>query len=265
MSCSLVRRLPYPSYLPGLLLQRTLFGSIVERKLRWRQLTEDDGTVSENGTERLAPGLAAQLRKHTQLAVHTAIFTHGHLDHAYGLKQFLVPDQPQPRIVAQREILDRFARYDRTAGLNAGINARQFGVAPGAQPGDQHFSPPALMPDLLFDERVLLAAGELTFEVSHYRGETDDACWVWCPERRVVRSGDLVINAVPNAGNPQKVQRYPWDWADGLRAIAACEAVSLCPGHGGPVVQDPAKVKRLVRCWRQPIISIRSCAKHWPR
>ena len=37
---------------------------------------------------------------------------------------------------AQREILDRFARYDRTAGLNAGINARQFGVAPGAQPGD---------------------------------------------------------------------------------------------------------------------------------
>jgi hypothetical protein len=24
-------------------------------------------------------------------------------------------------------------------------------------------------------------------------------------------SGDLIINAVPNAGNPQKVQRYPWD------------------------------------------------------
>jgi glyoxylase-like metal-dependent hydrolase (beta-lactamase superfamily II) len=72
------------------------------------------------------------------------------------------------------------------------------------------FRPPALMPYLLFDERVLLAAGELTFEVSHCRGETDDACWVWCPERRVVCSGDLVINAVPNAGNPQKVQRYPW-------------------------------------------------------
>jgi alkyl sulfatase BDS1-like metallo-beta-lactamase superfamily hydrolase len=108
------------------------------------------------------------------------------------------------------------------------------------------FRPSALMPDLLFDERVLLSDGELTFEVSHCRGETDDACWVWCPERRVVCSGDLVINAVPNAGNPQKVQRYPRDWMDGSRAIAACEAVSLCPGHGGPVVQDPAKVKRLL-------------------
>ena len=39
--------------------------------------------------------------------MHTAIFTHGHLDHAYGLKSFLMPDQPRPRIVAQREILDR--------------------------------------------------------------------------------------------------------------------------------------------------------------
>ena len=51
---------------------------------------------------------------------------------------------------------------------------------------------------------------------------------------------------MPNAGNPQKVQRYPWDWAEGLRSIAACDAVSLCPGHGGPVVQDPAKVKRVL-------------------
>ena len=215
----------------------------------------------DSGTERLAPGLAAQLRENTQAPVHTAIFTHGHLDHAYGLKSFLVPDQPRPRIVAQRAILDRFARYERTSGLNAGINARQFARAPGDVLNA--FRLPALMPDLLFDERVVLSAGELTFEASHCRGETDDACWVWCPERRVVCSGDLVINAVPNAGNPQKVQRYPWDWAEGLRSIAACDAVSLCPGHGGPVVQDPAKVKRVL--WRLPIISTRSCAKHWPR
>jgi hypothetical protein len=87
--------------------------------------------------------------------------------------------------VAQRAILDRFARYERTAGLNAGINARQFGVAPDRQPGGlpSIFRPLTLMPDLLLDERVLQPAGELTFEVSHCRGETDDACWVWCPER----------------------------------------------------------------------------------
>jgi alkyl sulfatase BDS1-like metallo-beta-lactamase superfamily hydrolase len=206
--------------------------------------TEAGLVLIDSGTERAAPEMATQLREKTKAPVHTAIFTHGHLDHAYGLKSFLMPDQPVPRIVAQRAILDRFARYERTAAMNAEINARQFGRVRPAGPA--MFRPPTLMPNLLFDERLLISAGKLTFEISHSRGETDDACWVWCPERRVVCSGDLVINAVPNAGNPQKVQRYPWDWADALRAIAGCDAVSLCPGHGGPVVQDPAKVKRLL-------------------
>jgi len=62
----------------------------------------------------------------------------------------------------------------------------------------------------------------------------------------VLCTGDLIINAVPNAGNPQKVQRYPWDWADGLRRIAALAPSSLCPGHGGPVVRDPAKIQRML-------------------
>jgi glyoxylase-like metal-dependent hydrolase (beta-lactamase superfamily II) len=45
----------------------------------------------DSGTERAAPGMAAQLREKTQAPVHTAIFTHGHLDHAYGLKSFCCP------------------------------------------------------------------------------------------------------------------------------------------------------------------------------
>ena len=44
---------------------------------------------------------------------------------------------------------------------------------------------------------------------NHCKGETDDHTWVWCPQRRVVCPGDLFIWAVPNDGNPQKVQRYP--------------------------------------------------------
>jgi glyoxylase-like metal-dependent hydrolase (beta-lactamase superfamily II) len=54
--------------------------------------TEAGLVLVDSGTERLAPRLAAQLRKHTQAPVHTAIFTHGHLDHAYGLRSFLVPE-----------------------------------------------------------------------------------------------------------------------------------------------------------------------------
>jgi alkyl sulfatase BDS1-like metallo-beta-lactamase superfamily hydrolase len=41
-----------------------------------------------------------------------------------------------------------------------------------------------------------------------------------------------VIWAVPNAGNPQKVQRYVSDWADALERIASLGAETLLPGHG---------------------------------
>jgi alkyl sulfatase BDS1-like metallo-beta-lactamase superfamily hydrolase len=88
--------------------------------------------------------------------------------------------------------------------------------------------------------------GGITFELFHARGETDDHTWVFCPDRGVLCPGDLIIWAVPNAGNPQKVQRYPWDWAQALRAMAAKQPRTLAPGHGGPVVDDPALVARIL-------------------
>ena len=54
--------------------------------------------------------------------------------------------------------------------------------------------------------------------------------------------GDLFIWASPNAGNPQKVQRYPLEWADALRQMLALYDAPgggpevLLPGHGYPVV-----------------------------
>lgn len=60
-------------------------------------------------------------------------------------------------------------------------------------------------------------------------------------------TGDLIIWGVPNAGNPQKAQRCPWDWTKGLRAMAETGAASLCPGHGAPVVDDPRLVRRILQ------------------
>jgi glyoxylase-like metal-dependent hydrolase (beta-lactamase superfamily II) len=210
----------------------------------------DEGIVLvDSGLAVLGPALAATLREKTAAPIHTAVFTHGHVDHAFGLAAFLQPGQPRPRIVAQRGVLERFERYERTRRFNAAINARQFGGSPArAQPGEEYdsFRRPALLPDTLFDREYKFAVGGVEFEVHHCRAETDDHCWVWCPQRSVVCTGDLIINAVPNAGNPQKVQRYPWDWADGLRWIAALAPASLCPGHGGPVVRDPGKIQRML-------------------
>jgi alkyl sulfatase BDS1-like metallo-beta-lactamase superfamily hydrolase len=56
------------------------------------------------------------------------------------------------------------------------------------------------------------------------------------PERRVLCCGDFFIWASPNAGNPQKVQRYPSDWAAALRKMAGLGPEVLLPGHGFPIV-----------------------------
>ena len=103
-----------------------------------------------------------------------------------------------------------------------------------------------MLPDTLYDDRLSIEVGHLTFELRHARGETDDHTWVFCPERNVLCPGDLIIWAVPNAGNPQKVQRYPWDWAHALREMAAKHPATLCPGHGGPIVGDPNLVQRIL-------------------
>lgn len=230
--------------------ERTYFASALSGVTAFE--TDEGLVLIDSGHQKLAPMLAQMIRSKTSARVHTAIFTQGHVDHAFGIEAFMREGEPEPRIVAHRAMPARFERYARTAGYNEAINARQFGgtvraaeSGPDAD-GYKTFGPPKTPPNSLYDDRVDIEVGGLTFEVHHCRGETDDHSWIFCPERSVLCPGDLIIWAVPNAGNPQKVQRYPWDWARGLRLMADKNASTLCPGHGGPVVDDAAKVRTIL-------------------
>jgi len=203
----------------------------------------------DSGQAVFGKAMAGMLRERTAAPVHTAVFTHGHVDHAYGLGHFLAEGQPKPRVIGHAAMPARFERYEATSRHNNYLNARQFGgAATMAEEGGAYdlFHAPAIPPDTLYTEDHTVRVGGLTFELHHCRGETDDHTWVFCPERSVLCTGDLFIWSVPNAGNPQKAQRYPWDWARGLRAMAACRPRSLCPGHGGPVVGDPEGIQRML-------------------
>ena len=69
----------------------------------------------------------------------------------------------------------------------------------------------------------------------HDRGEIDDHAWAWIPVKKAIFCGDLFIWVFPNAGNPQKVQRYAADWAAALRRMIALEPELLLPAHGLPI------------------------------
>ena len=223
--------------------ERTWFSSLLSGATAFD--TDDGIVLVDAGTALLAPHIAGEIRQKTSAPVHTAIFTHGHVDHAYGLPSFLVEGQDPPRVIAHEAMPARFARYDATSEHNAAINARQFGGAVDRQQGVD-FSFPEILPDTLYADELTIEVGGVAFELFHARGETDDHTWVYCPDRGVLCPGDLIIWGIPNAGNPQKVQRYPWDWAAALRAMAAKEPRSLAPGHGGPVVDDPVKVRAIL-------------------
>ena len=76
----------------------------------------------------------------------------------------------------------------------------------------------------------------MKLELHHARGETDDHTWVWVPSKKLLCTGDLFLWCCPNAGNPQKVQRYPREWARALRVMETLGAEVLAPGHGVPIV-----------------------------
>jgi len=164
--------------------------------------------------------------------VRGAIYTHGHADHAFGLPPFLAEATekgwPRPRIAAHRDVAARFDRYRATTGYNALINARQFSRAP-RWPTDYVY------PDTTYERALRFEADGVALDLEHARGETDDHTWLWWPERRVLWTGDLFLWVAPNAGNPQKAQRYAPEWAAALRAMAAREATLLIPGHGPPI------------------------------
>jgi alkyl sulfatase BDS1-like metallo-beta-lactamase superfamily hydrolase len=195
--------------------------------------TEEGLVLIDTGAHFNQNETVEMVRKFNPDRIHTAIYTHGHVDHACGMSAFVAEAQQnrhaRPRVVGHRATAARFDRYKRTGGYNAVINARQFGV-PSQWPSD------FVYPDTYFDDRLTVTAGSLKFECHHGRGETDDACWVYIAQRKVLCTGDFIIWAAPNAGNPQKAQRYAREWAEALRVMAKSGAEVLLPGHGVPVL-----------------------------
>ena len=197
-------------------------------------LRTDAGLVLvDTGNYRARDKTFAAVRGWDGAPLAAAVYTHGHVDHACGLPPFLEEARtrswPRPRIVGHRDVARRFDRYRATAPWNGLINARQFSIAPSWPTAYDY-------PDTTYADTHRLEIGGVALELTHARGETDDHTWLWWPARRMLFTGDLFFWVAPNAGNPQKVQRYAAEWAAALRAMAARGVELLVPGHGVPVV-----------------------------
>jgi glyoxylase-like metal-dependent hydrolase (beta-lactamase superfamily II) len=216
---------------PGVLLHAALVNTYAVR-------TSAGLLLVDPGLQQNAASVHQAVRAWSDAPLHTVVYTHGHIDHAFGLGGFLAAGE-RPPIVAQENVPRRFERYRLTHGLNARINQRQFGTPRPVFPDRFDW------PTLTFRDALVQQVGDLEVRYRAARGETDDACYLWLPQPGYLFTGDLVIWFAPNCGNPQKVQRYPVEWAEALEAMAALDAEWLFPGHG-LVVQGRAAVRELL-------------------
>jgi alkyl sulfatase BDS1-like metallo-beta-lactamase superfamily hydrolase len=176
-----------------------------------------------------AARLHEDVRKWTRAPLTTAFYSHGHIDHVFGTAPF-EEEGHRATIYAHKAVTVRFERYLLTNGYNSVINQRQF-QAPNLRWPDSYRHP-----DVTYTDTLTVRRGGLTFDLTHAKGETDDATIGYVPEHRLLLPGDLFIWVTPNCGNPQKVQRYPREWVHALRLMAAMDAEIMLPSHGAPVL-----------------------------
>lgn len=202
-------------------------------------LDAGDGLVAFDASHaRTGEAVVSAIKGWSNTPVTQLVYTHGHADHVGGSRDFAAAYGAM-EVVGHRMVDERFDRYAYTNDWNVLINARQFGGVRGdfgMGDGRPDFIPTdTLRPDHIVDDHSTITVGDRTIELHHARGETDDHLWGWMPEEKWAFVGDFVIWNFPNAGNPQKVQRYPIEWAAALRSMIERGPELLLPAHGLPI------------------------------
>jgi len=214
-------------------------------------VTSEGLVIIDTSSRNHAKEIIKRLRARTQSPIHTIVLTHGHTDHAGGVGIFLkdATDRKdrRPRVIAHELVPVRFNRYKMTSGHQLHMNMVQYGGA--LQQGykidynARPFLPPDMeYPDITYRDAMQFKVGELTFELYHSKGETDDQTWVYIPERKTVVGGDTVHGSMPNIGNPFKLMlRYETEWAEAMERVAGLNPEYIIPGHTPLMKKEQAR------------------------
>ena len=209
--------------------------------------TSDNVVIIDTlGSEENAQELYDKFRKVTDKPVKAIIYTHNHLDHVGGATIFY--DEFKPEIYAQENItynLDNITTTIRPIIFER--SARQFGIPlpeneiihqgiGGFLEIDSSSVLGIVRPSILFDDKLTLEIDNLTFELVHVPGETDDHLYVYIPEKEAVMVGDNFYRSFANLYAIRGTKfRNPMEWVRSLDKIRTLNAMYLVPSHSRPI------------------------------
>ena len=193
----------------------------------------DDGLVLvDAGMAAAGPVIRELIASVTDTPIHTIIYTHCHVDHAYGTWALMADN---PVIVSQADLPACFDRYIELPGSLAKYMGQPVESLPASR---EDF----VYPTQTFRDETTLTIGGEAFVLRARPGETEDQLYVWVPGRQALATADYYQGFLPNTGNGKRVQRYPEEWASALREMATENAVLLLPAHG-EALTDPALIR----------------------
>lgn len=227
---------PLRTVAPGIHVGTTI-GHIVSIETESGLVQIDTGVI-----EPMSEAVIAEIRAVTDLPLTTIVYSHGHLGYNEACPVWLrhteARGEQRPEIVAHRNLVGRYERYQRTAGLQQRINEIQFRLPRGTLTG----RPVRLtFPDSVFDDRMVLDPGGRRLQLFWAPSETDDALAVWIPDERILYGGAATIEGMPNVGTPMRTMRDTMRWVRTLETMADLEPALLIREHG-PEIQGASEV-----------------------
>ena len=172
-------------------------------------------------------------------SIEYVIYTHGHVDHVTGTEYISNAFEGTTKVIAHENVAKRFDRYKKTIGYNGIINQRQFGLPSPVFPND------FIYPDIVYSDEYKLEFSESILTLTHGKGETDDATYIYSTKEEALFTGDFFIWSLPNAGNPSKAQRYVGFWGEVLKKMSEYNSEYLFPGHG-PLIKGKKTIKKIL-------------------
>jgi cyclase len=229
-----------------------------------------------------ARDLITEIRKVTDKPVRYVINTHWHGDHTLGNQAYVAAFGPDVAFVAQTNTReDLIARggpqieTQRTKTLPDSIAALEKQLADGKdakgvaftdatrqQAQTQLTNQKAQLAELMtttvvpstmtYDTNMVIQQGDREIHLLHWgnahtRGDTV----VFLPKERVVITGDLLTNGIPNVRSG-----YPIEWIDTLNAIDKLAWDNAIPGHGN-VQPNKAQLESLIAYFKDVVAAVK--------